>query len=259
VAIIDKYFSQYGQDKFIVEDLFNYRQNGYFLDLAAGDGIYLSNTYVLEKYLNWKGICIEAHDKVFEMLKDNRTCICEHVCVDGKQQKVKFSNDSSLRQGRYDNNNYLGGIIDVDTDKREDLNKNDFVWKETVTLKGLLEKHNAPKVIDYFSLDVEGAELRILEGFPFDEYTFLSMSVERPGNVLHEIFRKNNYLLVNELGWDRLYVHKSLMKTFSVKKKYKLYFHLYLHFFTKKVNGMIYYLTHPLEIPSMIKRKFSND
>ena len=52
---------------------------------------------------------------------------------------------------------------------------------ETYPLATILKKYNAPGVIDYFSFDVEGAETRILRSFPFDEYTFLSLTtIERP-------------------------------------------------------------------------------
>ncbi len=36
----------------------------------------------------------------------------------------------------------------------------------------------APPVIDYWSLDVEGSELRLLKSFPFDAYTFDTLTVE---------------------------------------------------------------------------------
>jgi len=44
------------QDKWIV-DLTNAKPNGYFVEAGSYDGIGGSNTYVLEKQLNWQGIC----------------------------------------------------------------------------------------------------------------------------------------------------------------------------------------------------------
>ena len=37
-------YSQIGQDLWVLETLKN-KKNGYFLDIGAHDGIYLSNTY----------------------------------------------------------------------------------------------------------------------------------------------------------------------------------------------------------------------
>ena len=173
-----KYYSHFGEDKWVAEEIFKLKKNLYFVDLGAGDGIYVSNTYFFEKYLNWKGICIEASDVLFEKLKKNRTCICEHACVDGNRQRVKFTNDKALKEVPYWRN-LTGGIIDEDTRNSDRIIDKNFVWKETTTLKEILEKHKAPNVIDFFSLDVEGAEFRIMRDFPFDEYTFSTICVEK--------------------------------------------------------------------------------
>ena len=41
------------------------------------------------------------------------------------------------------------------------------------SLQEILKKAKAPKIIDYLSLDVEGAELEVLKNFPFKKYKFL--------------------------------------------------------------------------------------
>lgn len=43
------YYSQYGQDKFIIEQLFKRKEEGFFVDISAHDGITLSNTKALEE------------------------------------------------------------------------------------------------------------------------------------------------------------------------------------------------------------------
>ena len=47
------FFGSKGQDKWVVEEIFNYKKNGFFLDLAATDGLLESNTYVLEYYFGF--------------------------------------------------------------------------------------------------------------------------------------------------------------------------------------------------------------
>jgi len=49
-----QWFSQSNQDE-IVASLFQNKTNGYFVDLAANDAVYLSNTLALERQFNWKG------------------------------------------------------------------------------------------------------------------------------------------------------------------------------------------------------------
>lgn len=41
---------------------------------------------------------------------------------------------------------------------------------ETISLHDFLVKHNAPKDIDYISIDTEGNEFSILKTFPFDKW-----------------------------------------------------------------------------------------
>ena len=54
-----EYTSQVEQDKWAIEEIFSFKENGYFIEIGAADGIHFSNTYVLEKELGWQGICIE--------------------------------------------------------------------------------------------------------------------------------------------------------------------------------------------------------
>ena len=61
-------YSQIGQDLWVQETLKN-KKNGYFLDIGAHDGIYLSNTYLLEKNYNWNGLCIEGNPLIVDSLK----------------------------------------------------------------------------------------------------------------------------------------------------------------------------------------------
>jgi hypothetical protein len=54
-----KWFSQHGQDV-AVQQVLNFKQGGFFVDLAANDAVWASNTFVLESNFKCKGICIEA-------------------------------------------------------------------------------------------------------------------------------------------------------------------------------------------------------
>lgn len=48
----------------------------------------------------------------------------------------------------------------------------------TKNLKSILQENNCPKVIDYFSFDVDEATDAVLDSFPFGEYTFKFISFE---------------------------------------------------------------------------------
>ena len=84
---------------------------------------------------------------------------------------------------------------------------------------------NSPKIIDYLSLDVEGAETRILERFPFDKYTFLTLTIERPTLKLEKLLFQNGYVFVKKSKkngkdtFDSFYVHKSIPNYDNIKKE----------------------------------------
>lgn len=52
-------FAQARQDEVVLRLLKN-QTNGYFIDLAANDATVLSNTYSLERYFGWEGLCVSA-------------------------------------------------------------------------------------------------------------------------------------------------------------------------------------------------------
>ena len=209
------FFGSKDQDKWVVRDIFNFKESGYFLDLAATNGLMENNTYVLEKYFNWNGLAIEANDNFFKKLIKNRKCICVNEVVGGVEKTVEF-----LETGP------TGGIIGENFDnnyrKRHKLlknYKNKIKLKKTKTLEKILDECNDPRVIDYFSLDVEGAETEILKNFNFKKYKFLSLTIERPTIELNKILFENNYVFVKNFKVDTFYIHKSIKNFSKIQKE----------------------------------------
>lgn len=92
-----------------------------------------------------------------------------------------------------------------------------------VSLNTLLRTLNAPRVIDYFSLDVEGAEYFVMEKFNFSAHVFLVLTVERPLGELRELLRNQDYeyLCTNGEYGDELWVHKSMPHIDALRKTHK--------------------------------------
>jgi hypothetical protein len=77
-----------------------------------------------------------------------------------------------------------------------------------------LERFHAPSVIDYFSLDVEGAEHHVMKDFPFDSCTFKIMTVERPKQALVDLLHEKGHVCMggnNKWGVETLFLHKSTL------------------------------------------------
>jgi hypothetical protein len=201
------FVSQKGQDRWVVEEIFRGKREGFFLDLAASDGVAASNTLVLER-LGWNGIAIEADPIFASRLFANRSCQSIIACV-----------DEDTREIEYLQNKKLGGIVASDTDNCHEIRSalieqkraaGKIISMTTVPLASILDSARAPAIIDYFSFDVEGAETRILRSFPFDRYSFLAMTIERPTPELNERLFQNGYIFVKNVRFDSFYVHKSL-------------------------------------------------
>ena len=202
------YFSTKDQDRWVVEDVFKFKKNGFFVDLSATDGVRGNNTFVLEKIYDWTGICVEPNPNFQEKVKVNRKCQISSNCISDCEEEIEFI----LNRGN-------GGIISSDCDNNiekrkyliEKFRKEDKIIKlTTITFQQLLENYNAPAEMDYLSLDVEGAEDRVFRNFPFDKYKFLCMTIERPTQDLNKILLSNGYLFVKNNKVDTFYIHESI-------------------------------------------------
>ncbi len=153
------YYSQIGQDKW-VHSVFGNKQNGFFVEVGAGNGIKISNTYFFEKNLNWKGICIEANPDYLSNLRKNRNCDVIGALVYSEEnielEFVVCEDASGIL------NEYTGPFT----------TKNKIIKRKSVTLQNILDYFEAPLIIDYLSVDVEGNEFNVLKNFPFDKYKF---------------------------------------------------------------------------------------
>jgi FkbM family methyltransferase len=154
------YYSQIGQDAW-VNSVLNGKRNGFFVELGACDGLYLSNTLYFERHLDWNGICIEPNERYWSALGRNRRCNLSHALVHSEPDQMV---DFVLAEA-------ASGIDDETGNKH-------VVKLRTSTLEQVLDAYNAPRIIDYLSLDVEGQEYNILSTFPFDKYQFRCLTVE---------------------------------------------------------------------------------
>lgn len=198
--------SQFGQDRTIA-DIFRNKRNGTFLDLAANDAIAWSNTVTLEQKYDWNGLCVEPNP-VYANGYLHRRCLLVQAVVGPKEDlKIEFNFKS----------NAWGGIVGFDN---HDTNATESHY--TVSVEKILRDFGMPHVIDYLSLDIEGAEDWAFEHFPWVKYTFLAITVERPKVALKTMLAKQKYTYLCKHGWfgDELWIHSSLQNFAEVWKRY---------------------------------------
>ena len=194
-----KYYGQNQLDEKI-ETFVNF-DNGFFVELGANDGINQSNTYYFEKYRGWNGVLIEPiGQKYLECIKNrsNKNKIFCNACVsfdyDKKFVEMTYSDLMTISNIEESNIKSSSEHIQVGMKYLQEGEKSYNFGCIADTLNNILLKSNAPKKIDFLSLDVEGAELEVLKGVDFDEFSFKFMLIE-----VRDIKRLENFL--NQHGY----------------------------------------------------------
>jgi len=149
-------YSQIGQDDWVVDQLKG-KQHGVFIDIGAHDGVELSNSLLLETVYGWHGICVEPHPDTFQQLETNRSCMVLNKAVWSSAGKVQFNR--SHKDSMLSSVAMLGDVT-----------------VEAVTLGDLCDM--VGPIIDYISIDTEGAEVEILKAFDVASYDIKCWTVE---------------------------------------------------------------------------------
>lgn len=202
--------SQLGQDLFVLSEL-GFKRNGFFIEFGAANGIDLSNTHLMETKFGWKGILSEPAKIWHSELKSNRSSSIELDCV------WKTTGDTLLFNEVNDNlHNGELSTIDIfsNSDKHSKARKFSNKYEvKTISLSDMLKKHNAPKTIDYLSIDTEGSEYEILKGFDFNEYDIKIITCEHN----HTPIREKIFALLSANGYVRKYTKFSQFDDWYVR------------------------------------------
>lgn len=148
------------------KEIFFEKENGFFIELGAYDGLTQSNTAFFEKTKNWTGILIEpSRDRYEECVKNrpNSKCI-NTACSVADNNSISFNHENGLMSKVVD-----GGVYSCNT----------------TTLETILDNCKVTENIDFLSLDVEGYELEVLKGLNLKKY--------RPNYMLIELWDDNEF------------------------------------------------------------------
>ncbi|MDD5394916.1 MAG: FkbM family methyltransferase [Thiothrix sp.] len=200
------YFSEYGEDRWANENIFKGKRGGTFFEAGAIDGIICSNSLFFERSLGWTGLCVEANLARFAELKRNRSCKVDNRGLWDSECKKEFLAVEGGLTG-------WGGITETIESEHgarieKNISKGDR-YKITVsctTLADMLRKHELSKV-DFLTLDIEGAEFRVLKAFPFKEFDIEVFCIENNFGTypIELLMNSNDYVKVAELGVSEIY------------------------------------------------------
>jgi hypothetical protein len=159
----------------------NNKRGGYFVEFGVADGVFLSNTCLLEKEMGWTGIIAEANPAFTQSIRENRSCYVSNKCIFSRSgERIGFL---PAKQGEFSR---ITSIVPDDSHERRGARAATEIFVETISLNDLLVEAKAPFNIDYMSVDTEGSELAILTGFDFDRWNVKLISVEHNRTAARE-------------------------------------------------------------------------
>ncbi len=206
------YFSQSGQDRFIEKNFFDGKTDGVFVEIGGYDGINGSNTLFFEKFRNWKGICIEASPAQFEKMAQSRTAECLNIAVSDFEGEALFF---EITKG-YDQMSRLKEDVQPEfLDNLKKMNKGKEAESHDITVKvatfDKIAKERDLTHVDYCSIDVEGTEIKVLQGIDFDYTDIRALSIENPPSqpdnfkFVRDFMGDRGYQLAGSLGVDDIF------------------------------------------------------
>lgn len=190
-----------------IEKYLNF-DSGYYVELGANDGKLASNTLYYERNRNWKGVLIEPAPNLYLECRKNRSDRNSLVCA----ACVSFQYPDEFVKMIYSDS--MSVSLNVESDigdnvahaelGRQFLKPGEDIFQFGAlarTLNSILIEAKAPALIDFLSLDVEGAEIEVLKGLNHDNFKFRFMLVEcRDVGKLERYLKPLNYGLVEKFN-----------------------------------------------------------
>lgn len=230
-------------EKNLVREYFDNKRNGFFVDVGANNPTtIMSQSNHLEKILDWSGILVEPNPIFARLARENRpnSYLFEGACVD-TDDHPNLTLYIPLKNGQ-----------EMDVHAGIDKNIDDFSYtnhKEISiaarSLNSILKEQNAPE-IDLLSIDVEGAELQVLQGLDIDKHKPKLILLEDKHLYLtkHRFLKKHNYQLIKRTGFNFWYAPKGAKRIHqSFSEKFRIFKRMYLSIWLKKINFCIRHKT----------------
>ena len=184
----------------VVLEYFKDKRNGFYVDVGCYHPIHRNNTYLLHKK-NWNGINIDTSQLSIDLFNYMRPKDLNYNCaVSNKNEIIKLFYQKELSQ-----------LSTIEKDQAKKVFQGNIREKniQAFTLDEILsrDKYKNNK-IDFLDVDVEGADLKVLEGLSFNKFQPELVCVEihkkkiKESDIYNFLTNKNYELL-----WSGVYSH----------------------------------------------------
>ena len=189
-----------------------------FLEFGATNGFDLSNSYMLEKVLGWKGTLSEPSTQWHDELKKNRPfsdIITDCIWSESGKELNFFMSDVGIAStlDAFKESDRLS--MPKNTDARIKNGKNIYV--KTISLNDVIQKNFKGRSPSYISIDTEGSEYEILRTFDFTKFRPAVFTIEHnftnQQEKIDNLMQLNNYVRVFKkiTAFDAWYVSNEVL------------------------------------------------
>lgn len=213
---IGRYYSQDGQDVIVSSMLFKLlknKENKFIIDIGCNHPTKFSNSYFFEQHFQCKTIAIDPIAKFHELWKSKRPSA---IFIPTALGKIIGSVTLNIPA---ENSNY-DDMFSTITGSNPKVGK--IKWESRTvpctTLNAILEEHNIKEVL-IASIDVEGAEMDVLQGIDFEEIKIDCLIIENNTNDLYgedairSYLNKKSYKFISRIGFlDDIFLHSSAIE-----------------------------------------------
>jgi FkbM family methyltransferase len=201
-------FSQQGED-IIIQNYFENKFNGFFIDIGAYHPIKYSNTFAL--YLKgWKGINIEPNPDNIQLFQNiRRRDINLNIGVSDKNEILTYNKFNNAAVNTFNNEHALTWS------KKENFFIEKTMQIEVKPLHEIISKYK-PKdtLIDLMSIDCEGMDFLVLKSNNWEKYRPKMLLVEFPiydisnyyNDEIHKFLIANDYILHAICGITAIFI-----------------------------------------------------
>lgn len=204
------------------------------VEMGANDGLHMSNSHFFSNTLGWRALLIEGNPDVYERIATHRP-EAEHVNAlvgnprnfppDGRAPFFSFyrPGDAEKRNTARDWETGLSGIASPNSSNealRSVAHAQRYAARNGVAFRkhrldvrrfsSLLDESHIGK-IDVLFLDVEGAELSVLQTLNFQNNPVGILVVERPTSAVSRLLAARGYddlRITYDSGGDRVFVNR---------------------------------------------------
>jgi len=214
----------------LICDFFGNNTAGFFVEVGANDPVINSQTFHLEAS-GWSGLLIEPLPHLAKRLRNERRApVAEFAasCRKRHHQQMLLVGEGAHSRLMEPTEKPINSSLPAQ-----------FV--ECRTLDSLLENYNVRPGFEFLSIDVEGHESEVLEGFSTRRWMPKLILMEDNGFSLesHRQLKHSGYRIVLRTGRNNWYVNEGLGYKTTLSAKLQILRKLYLGFWPRKLKRLV--------------------